>query len=499
MTDMLVSAVHDAAAETANGPQRTAPVRGGVYPVILSGGSGTRLWPLSRMQYPKQLLPLVTDQTMLQQTVARTIGMPNTAGPLVICHEEHRFLVAEQLREIGVEPQRIVLEPSGRNTAAALVVAALMVAASDPEGVLLAQPSDHYIRDLPAFHRVIEKALQVAGQERLVTFGITPARAETGFGYIQQAAPIDGVDGAYLVRRFVEKPDAATAEAYLAAGDYHWNSGIFVLPVAMFLAEMERLQPMVLEGCRRAVELGQDAVDFFRLDAMAFATVPSMSVDNAVMEHTDRAAVLPVEMGWSDIGSWHALSEVRPHDADGNVLEGDVEIDQVRNCYINASGRFVAALGVEDLIVVATDDAVLVTDVAHSAEVGHLVDRLRRRNRQEVLHHSKVYRPWGFYQTVDAGDRFQVKRIMVKPGAKLSLQMHHHRAEHWVVVHGTARITCNDDSRLLHENESTYIPLGSTHRLENPGRLPLHLIEVQSGPYLGEDDIVRFDDSYGRH
>jgi mannose-1-phosphate guanylyltransferase/mannose-6-phosphate isomerase len=471
-----------------------------IYPVVLSGGAGTRLWPVSRQQYPKQLLPLVSERTMLQETVTRTAGLPDLAAPFVICHRDHRFLVAEQLQEIGVKPHRIVLEPVGRNTAAALTVAALMLNAVDPEAIILAQPSDHHIANVGAFRRSLDQAALAGSRGWLTTFGIAAARPETGYGYIRQAnVAIEGADGVFAVRQFVEKPDLDTATQYVESGQYFWNGGIFLLPVSVFLEEVERLQPEILRGCAQAVSRGHDDLDFFCLDDESFSSILDISVDKAIMELTDRAAVVPVEMGWSDIGSWRSLYEVHPSDRDGNVLEGDVALDGVRNSYVRADGHFVAALGVENVVIVATDDVFLVAHADRSPDIGKFVERLRSRNRSEVLHHSKVYRPWGFYQTIDTGDRFQVKRIMVKPGAMLSLQMHHHRAEHWVVVSGTARLTCDGESRLLHENQSTYIPLGSSHRLENPGKLPLHLIEVQSGPYLGEDDIVRFEDTYGRH
>lgn len=474
-----------------------------VRPVLLSGGAGTRLWPLSRKHYPKQLLALLSDRSMLQETALRSRGRRDPLAPVVICHHEQRFLVAEQLKEIGIAPHRIVLEPVGRNTAAALVVTALLLAEEDPQAVMLAQPSDHHVADLAAFDDAVARASAAAASGRMVTFGITPTRAETGYGYIEAAAALPDTDGVLAVRSFVEKPNAETAERYVKSGRYFWNSGMFLLPVTPFLDEVRRLQPALLEACMRAIAEGRSDLDFFRLDDEAFAAAPSISVDKAVMELSDKVAVCPVEMGWRDVGSWQslheALHEIRPSDADGNVLQGDVEADGVRNCHIMADGRMVAAIGIEDLTVVVTDDVVLVAKSEEAARVGRIVERLGRRNRQEVLHHSRVYRPWGTYQSVDAGDRFQVKRIVVNPGAELSLQMHHHRAEHWIVVRGTARVHCDGEERLLHENQSTYIPQGATHRLANPGIVPLHLIEVQSGSYLGEDDIVRFSDVYGRN
>lgn len=476
---------------------RSASVKGKIHPVILSGGSGTRLWPLSRQAYPKQLLPLMSERTMLQETASRTASDSGFAAPIVVCSDEHRFLIAEQLQDAGIEPRRIVLEPVARNTAPATAVAALLVVADDPEGVMLVQPSDHHIADAAAFRKAVNAAVTGAKRDLLCTFGIQPTRAETGYGYIAAGEPVEDTDGILRVDRFVEKPSLDDAERYLAQGSHRWNSGIFLMPAALYLAELRRLQPAMVEACERAIAEGRDDLDFFRLDAGRFGQAPNLSIDRAVMEHTARAAIVPVEMGWSDIGSWRSLREVKKSDDAGNVTAGDVILDRVRNSYIRSDGHLVAAIGVEDLIVVVTDDVVLVADSEHSADVGKFVSRLR--NRPERLHHTKVYRPWGFYQTVDVGERFQVKRIMVKPGAKLSLQMHHHRAEHWVVVSGTALTTCNDETRLLHENEAIYIPVGATHRLENPGKVPVHLIEVQSGAYLGEDDIVRFDDTYGRH
>lgn len=472
-------------------------VKGKIHPVILSGGSGTRLWPLSRQAYPKQLLPLMSERTMLQETAARTASDPGFVDPIIVCSDEHRFLVAEQLQDAGIEPRRIVLEPVARNTAPAAAVAALLVVAEDPEGVMLVQPSDHHIADAVAFRKAVSAGLGAAKQNFLCTFGIKPTRAETGYGYVAAGIPIEEADGAVRVDRFVEKPDLEDAQRYLADGTYHWNSGIFLMPAAFYLEELRRLQPAMVDACERAIAEGRHDLDFFRLDSTAFGRAPNLSIDHAVMEHAEHAAMVPVEMGWSDIGSWRSLREVKNRDEAGNVTEGDVVLDRVRNSYVRGDGHLIAAIGIEDLIVVATDDVVLVADSEYSADVGKLVTRLR--NRPERLHHKKVYRPWGFYQTVDIGERFQVKRIMVKPGAKLSLQMHHHRAEHWVVVSGTALTTCNGETRLLHENEATYIPVGATHRLENPGKVPVHLIEVQSGAYLGEDDIIRFDDNYGRH
>lgn len=471
---------------------------GQIHPVILSGGAGTRLWPLSRANYPKQLLALTSDLTLLQQTAARSLMDAAFAAPVIVCNDEHRFMIEEQLGAIDVAPQQTILEPVARNTGPATAVAALWLAANDPDAVMLVQPSDHVIGSVEEFHRAVMAGLNAAQAGKLVTFGIKPTRPETGYGYIQAAHGTNGADGALLVERFVEKPDRKTAERFVAGGLFYWNSGIFLLSARHYLDELRRLHPAMLEACARAVDEGTKDLNFFRLDRNAFAEAPSLSIDRAVMEHTDRAAVVPVEMAWSDVGSWQALREVNIADGAGNVVCGDVIHRDLQNCYVRSEGRLVAALGLEDTIVVATDDAVLVAKAECASEVSTFVEQLKKRNRPEPMHHVTVYRPWGYYRSVDMGDRFQVKRIMVKPGAKLSLQKHYHRAEHWVVVHGTALVQRNAETLLLHENESVYIPIGAEHRLENPGKVPLHLIEVQSGSYLGEDDIVRIADTYGR-
>jgi mannose-1-phosphate guanylyltransferase/mannose-6-phosphate isomerase len=469
-----------------------------IHPVILSGGAGTRLWPLSRACYPKQLLPLASSRTMLQETVARNLADAGFAGPIVICNEEHRFLIEEQLRQIGVQPQQILLEPVPRNTGPAVASVALWLSARDPNALMLVQPSDHVIGSLVEFHKAIARGIAAAQDGQLVTFGIKPTRLETGYGYIQSGRPLNGSNEVLVVDRFVEKPEAAAAKRFMESGVFFWNSGIFLLSVRHYLDELERLHPKMLEACRRAMSEGKDDLSFFRLDRAAFGEAPFLSIDHAVMEHTDRAVVVPVEMAWSDVGSWRALREVNDADADGNVIHGDVVHERVRNSYIRTDGRLVAAIGLDDVVIVSTDDAVLVSRAEDAAEVSGIVQRLKQSNRSEPIEHTTIYRPWGYYRTVDAGDRFQVKRIMVKPGAKLSLQKHFHRAEHWVVVQGTALVQRGQDTMLVRENESVYIPIGTEHRLENPGKLPLHLIEVQSGPYLGEDDIVRLADNYGR-
>jgi mannose-1-phosphate guanylyltransferase/mannose-6-phosphate isomerase len=468
-----------------------------VHPVILSGGAGSRLWPLSRSLFPKQLLALAGKHSLIQDTALRTAGS-DFAAPLIICNVEHRFLIAQQMREAGVEPEAIVLEPVGRNTAPAAAIAALMVQKKDPEGVLLLMPADHIVRNSTAFLDALDRAAAAARQNHLVSFGITPDSPETGYGYIRRGQPLNGLERSFEVARFVEKPDAATAADYVASGHYDWNSGMFVFKAATFLAELEKLEPELLAACRAALDTAKSDLDFLRLDTEAFGKARSVSIDYAVMERTDKAAVVPVDMGWSDIGSWDSLWNVATRDGEGNAVIGDVLQHGARNSYLRSEGPLVAAVGIEDLVIVATPDAVLVSHRNASQDVKRIVEQLDRSGRQLHNTHRKVYRPWGSYEGIDAGDNFQVKHITVNPGAKLSLQMHHKRAEHWIVVSGTAQVTCGDKVFTMRENESTYIPLGSRHRLENLGPYPLHLIEVQSGSYLGEDDIVRFEDTYGR-
>ena len=469
-----------------------------IYPVILSGGAGTRLWPLSRAVLPKQLLPLVSDKTMLQETALRVADWPELMAPVVVCGNEHRFLVAEQMREINVAPLGILLEPVGRNTAPAVAAAAHFLAAIDPDAVMLVLPADHVIEDGAAFAAAVARAAAMVEEGALATFGIVPTGPETGYGYIRRGAAVDGADGCYQVARFVEKPDRATAQEFLRDGGYDWNSGMFLFRAERYLAELARLRPDIAAASEAAVRLGYSDLDFCRLDEDSFNACPSESIDYAVMEHTAHAVVVPADIGWSDVGSWSALWEVLPRDGDGNSHRGDIYLDGVINSLVRAESRIVAVIGVQDLVIIETPDAVLVAHKDQVQRVKQVVEHLQSKQRTEHLHHTKVYRPWGHYEGIDAGDRFQVKRITVKPGEKLSLQMHHHRAEHWVVVSGTARVTCGESVKLLSENESTYIPIGMNHRLENPGKLPLHIIEVQSGSYLGEDDIVRFEDIYQR-
>ena len=468
-----------------------------LYPVILSGGSGTRLWPMSRSALPKQLLPLAGNKTMVQETMLRLVGVPDIGAPLVVCNNDHRFLIAEQMREVGIEPLGIFLEPVGRNTAPAAAVAALHLMKRDPDAVMLLLPADHLIRDVAAFHATIADGMTAVEAGYLVTFGIVPDAPETGYGYIQQGEALASGSGRQ-VARFVEKPSRDKAEAFLASGDYFWNSGMFLFRCAQFLEELEKHHPGILAACEAALNASVHDLDFCRLGKAEFEACPSDSIDYAVMERTDRAAVVPADIGWNDIGAWSALWDVGGKDAVGNVSRGDVYLDGVKDSLVRAESRMVAAIGVDNLVIVETPDAVLVAKRDRSQDVKKVVEHLKANGRSEHEFHTRVYRPWGWYEGIDAGERFQVKRIMVKPGEKLSLQMHHHRAEHWVVVSGTARVTCDENVMTISENQSTYIPLGSTHRLDNPGKLPLHLIEVQSGSYLGEDDIVRFEDIYKR-
>ena len=463
-----------------------------LQPVLLSGGSGTRLWPLSREAYPKQFLPLAGDATMLQATWQRVSALAD-AAPIVVAGEDHRFLVAEQLRQVGAPTPAILLEPTGRNTAPAIAGAALQAMAGGDEPLLLVLPSDHVVRNDAAFRAAVAAAMPAAEAGRLVTFGIVPDAPETGFGYIQ-AAPGDGVRP---VLRFVEKPDAATAQAYLEAGGYYWNSGMFLLRASRYLDELQRFRPDIVAAVRAAFAAAARDGDFIRLDKAAFAACPSDSIDYAVMEKTDAAAVLPVDIGWNDVGSWSALWDVSEQDADGNAHHGDVVSIDSRNSFAYAR-RLVALVGVDDLVVVETDDAVLVARKDKVQQVKDVVARLKAGQRSQAVLHREVHRPWGSYDSVDVGERFQVKRIKVKPGARLSLQSHGQRAEHWIVVSGVARVTRDNDVFELFANQSTYIPIGAKHRLENPGNEMLELVEVQSGDYLGEDDIVRYEDVYGR-
>jgi mannose-1-phosphate guanylyltransferase/mannose-6-phosphate isomerase len=466
-----------------------------VIPVILSGGAGTRLWPLSREMYPKQLLALTSKQTMLQDTATRLAAVSGAAPPIVVCNEAHRFTVAEQLRALGVHGSAILLEPAGRNTAPAVALAALQALKIDADATLIVAPADHVIRDARKFAQAADVAVSLAQQEKLVTFGIVAHAPETGYGYIRRGG---GSGPSYPVAQFIEKPPLDVAVQFVASGDYYWNSGMFVFKAARFLAELGKFAPDILEACTAAFDAATTDLDFVRIDKTAFSQCRSESIDYAVMEKTQDALVLPLDVGWSDVGSWSSLFEALPADEEGNVLQGDVLTFDTHDCYVHSTSRLVATVGMQDHIVVETKDAVLVAPKDRVQDVKDLVAKIKSSGRPESALHREVFRPWGSYDSIDSGERFQVKRLSVKAGGVLSLQMHHHRAEHWIVVQGTARITRNGETFLLAENESTYIPIGATHRIENPGKVPLHIIEVQSGSYLGEDDIVRFEDNYGR-
>lgn len=464
-------------------------------PVIMTGGAGTRLWPLSRKEFPKQFLNLTAQSSMLQQTLERLVGSDHRA-PILLANERHRFLVAEQLRESNINNSHIILEPFGRNTAPAITLAAIMAANESPDDVLLVLAADHAIADVAVFQRAIESARAMAEQGRVVTFGIVPDAPETGYGYIKRGAAID--DNGYGVEAFVEKPDINTARDYVDSGRYLWNSGMFMFKAGVFLEEVKKYQPELFDICHRAYGAIKEDSDFKRIPEDIFEHCPDISVDYAVMERTELAAVVSLDAGWNDIGSWNALGQVLPGDTMGNSCRGDVISEDTKNTLVIAENRLVTTLGVEDLVIVETKDAVLVAHRDQAQEVKKIVSKLREQNRTEADINREVYRPWGHYDSIDKGERYQVKRICVRPGAKLSVQMHHHRAEHWVVVSGTAKVTCNDTEIILTENQSTYIPVGAVHSLENPGKIPLELIEVQSGSYLGEDDIVRLEDRYGR-
>jgi mannose-1-phosphate guanylyltransferase len=460
-----------------------------MIPVIMSGGSGTRLWPLSRNHKPKQFLALFGDNTMFQETLVRLTGLDDLESPIIVCNNDHRFMLAEQLQQIAVIEPTIILEPFGKNTAPALAIAALQAMASGKDPILLALAADHVINNIDAFHHAIALAKVEAENGLLVTFGIVPTSPNTGYGYIQA----DEKNTVSNVKAFVEKPDLDAAINYVASGNYYWNSGMFLFKASTLIAELEQYSPDILNSCRDALAKGASDLDFIRLDSDAFEACPADSIDYAVMEHTDKAVIVPLDAGWNDVGSWSSLWECAEQDDDSNVLQGDVMIDDVQNSYIHSEHRLVSVLGLDHIVVVETADAVMVASKDRAQNVKEIVNRLNKAQRPEAETHRLCYRPWGHYDSIDSGERFQVKRITVKPGASLSLQMHHHRAEHWIVVTGTAEVTCEDEIRLLSENESTFIPVGKKHRLHNPGRVPLEIIEVQSGSYLGEDDIVRFE------
>jgi mannose-1-phosphate guanylyltransferase/mannose-6-phosphate isomerase len=482
-----------------------------VVPVILSGGTGSRLWPLSRELNPKQFLPLVSENSMLQETLLRlqdylqgksknkTVNMNgNKVEPVIVCNEAHRFLAAEQLRQIDYQNPSILLEPKGRNTAPAICVAAMHLVSQGEDPIMLVLPADHVILDVDKFHKTLEQGAEMAAKDKLVTFGIVADAAETGYGYIKQGEEIDKANQAFKVAQFFEKPDQQTAQSYLEIGDYLWNSGMFLFRSSVFINELKKFQPAMVKQCQLAYDLAKNDCDFIRLDEESFMASPADSVDYAIMEKTDHAVVIPLDANWNDVGAWDALWDIGEKDPQGNVCKGDILLEQVKNSFIHTDYRLVAAIGMEDCIIVETADAILVADKKHAQDVKTIVQKLKSQKRDEAMLHQRVYRPWGSYETLDEEYRFKVKRIIVNPGSTLSLQMHHHRAEHWVIVRGTAKITQGDKEFILTEDQSTYIPLGTTHRLENPGVIPLEIIEIQSGSYLGEDDIVRYSDNYGR-
>ncbi|MCK5661899.1 MAG: mannose-1-phosphate guanylyltransferase/mannose-6-phosphate isomerase [Thiotrichaceae bacterium] len=471
-----------------------------IIPVILSGGTGSRLWPLSRELNPKQFLPLCGENTMLQETITRLKGLTDLADPIIVCNEDHRFMVAQQMRDLNINVDKIILEPIGRNTAPAICAAAEYIQGknSAQEDVLLILAADHVIQNQDEFHRVVESGYRIAQQGQLVTFGIVPDKVETGYGYIKRADFFSQDDSAYKVAQFVEKPDTETAQTYFESGEYYWNSGMFMFSATSILQEMEHFSADIYHSVHTAVSKGTQDLDFCRLDRVAFTACPSDSIDYAVMEKTDKVVVVPLDANWNDVGAWSALWEVKDRDTNGNVIQGDVLQYELSNSYIHAEERMVAVIGMDNCVVVETADAVLVADKSRSQDVKEIVNQLKNSGREEILSHQRVYRPWGSYETLEETERFKVKRIIVNPKAQLSLQMHHHRAEHWVVVRGTAIIVCGDKEFVLTEDQSNYIPLGTKHRLENPGVIPLEIIEIQTGSYLGEDDIVRFEDSYGR-
>jgi len=468
-----------------------------IVPVILSGGSGTRLWPVSRKSFPKQFWPLISGKTMLVETALRAAS-PSFTPPIVVTNQDHRFVVAEQLREAGITGARILLEPKGRNSAPAIAAAALLVAETNPDAILWVMAADAAISDLEALTQAVQRGAAAAAAGYFVTFGMQPTSPETGYGYIAQGAPMIDLEGVFKLDRFIEKPNAEKAAKLLQSGRNFWNSGMFMFSARVLLAETEFHAPDVLQAVQVAWAERAADLDFIRLGAAAFESSPDISIDYAIAEKTDKAVVVPASIGWSDVGSWAALADIAAKDADGNVLIGDVVVEDSQNSYARTDGTLTALLGVKDLIVVTTQDAVLVAHKDHAQNVKKIVDRLKSEGRDEADTHNRIYRPWGFYERLILGDRFQVKRIVVLPGHKLSLQKHYHRAEHWVVVTGCANVTCDNEITMVRENESIYLPLGAVHRMENPGRIPLTVIEVQSGPYLGEDDIVRFEDTYGR-
>ncbi len=469
-----------------------------IHPVILAGGSGTRLWPLSRASLPKQFLPLISEKTLFQETVLRNMVDSGFGAPVIVGNEEHRFVIADQLEQIDAKPRQILLEPAAQNTGPALAVAALWLAEHDPDAVMLVQPADHVIGSIENLHRVVFQALPAAIDGRLVVLGVRPSRPEPGYDFLAVGPAIEDALDVFAIERFIATPDRDTAQRLTASGHFYWNSGIFLCGAQHYLDELERLHPTMLSACRRALAEGKPDLGFFRLEPTVFGETPALSANRAVIEHTDRAAVVLVDMIWSDVGCWQSLWRAIPPDEHGNVIRGPAFLDATKNSYVHADGKLVAAIGLENIVVVSTDDAILVARADRAGDVSDVVKQLRDQDRLEAVQHTTSFRPWGTFKTVDRGERFQVKRITVKPGGKLSLQKHFHRAEHWVVVQGTALVQRGQEAMLIAENQSIYIPVGVEHRLENPGKVPLHLIEVQSGSYLGEDDIVRLDDGYGR-
>ncbi|MBU6449334.1 MAG: mannose-1-phosphate guanylyltransferase/mannose-6-phosphate isomerase [Rhodospirillales bacterium] len=469
-----------------------------LVPVILCGGSGTRLWPVSRKSFPKQFWPLISTTPMLAETALRAAG-PGFSAPIIVANQDHRFVVAEQLRDAGIEAPQVLLEPVGRNSAPAIAAAALLAAETSPQAVLWIMAADAAIQDLPALHAALASAAAAARAGYFVTFGMHPTAPETGYGYIAQGDALDGLEGVHKLERFIEKPDAASAAAMLEQGGHLWNSGMFVFRADVLIEEMQLHAPGVLAAAQKAVAGRKTDLDFIRLDEAAFAASPDISIDYAIAEKTQKAVVVPASLGWSDVGSWSALADIATRDEAGNFTQGDVVLENAHNCYARSDGKLTALLGVQDLVVVTTQDAVLVAHKSEAQNVKKIVDKLKELKRPEAESHNRTYRPWGFYESLIQGDRFQVKRIVVWPGRQLSLQKHFHRAEHWVVVAGSALVTRNEEHILIRENESVYLPLGCVHRLDNPGKIPLTLIEVQSGSYLGEDDIVRLEDNYGRN
>lgn len=469
-----------------------------IVPVILAGGSGTRLWPMSRELFPKQMIDIYNQHTMLQNTLMRLTGLKNLRPPIIVCNEDHRFMAAEQCRKINIKPDAILLEPVGRNTAPAIALAALKSLEIYEDPVLLVLPADHVIEKKDAFHSAVQEGEQFAESGKLITFGIVPDAAETGYGYIKKGRTLNEKSSVSTIDCFVEKPDRKTAEEYIKTNDYCWNSGMFMFKASQIITQLDQLSPGMVGPCKQALDNGKSDLDFFRLNLADFEKIPSDSIDYAVMEKTTEGVMIPLEVGWNDLGSFDALWQTGQKDGHDNVLKGDVVTHDVKSSYIHSESRLVTAVGLENFVIVETKDAILVSPRDRVQDVKKIVKQLNDANRGESVTHQKVYRPWGSYETIDIEDRFQVKRITVKPGAKLSLQKHFHRAEHWTVVSGAAIVTKDDAQLLLKEDESTYIPLGTMHRLENPGKIPLELIEVQSGSYLGEDDIVRFDDVYGR-